>query len=104
MRLFWYGGVEVSIINSFTIWKETNGSDMLKLFRLDLADEMIGKYCGRKDPGRRRDDERYVGRHFPIYYANTTRYCKAKCGTRPSYVCDKCDVFLCPRCFKGYHT
>ena len=105
MRLFWYG-VEVSIVNSFTIWKETNGPELLKFFRLDLADEMIQKYCGRKEPGQRRTDldERYVRRHFPIYHANTSNYCKAKCGTRPSYVCDKCKVFLCLDCFKKYLT
>ena len=106
MRIFWYG-VEVAIINSFVIMKEVNGEMLLKEFRLDLAEELIEKHCGRSDVGRRRaiNRERFAGKHFPEHRPNTTKYCKMSCGKRPSYVCDKCNVRLCAApCFKKYHT
>ena len=50
--LFWFL-LDVSIINSFILYKETVDKPMSHLqFQLQLSEELIGRFCARKKAGR----------------------------------------------------
>ena len=50
--LFWFL-LDVSIINSFLLYKETVEKPTSHLqFRLQLSEELIGRFCARKKAGR----------------------------------------------------
>ena len=75
--------------------------------RLILADETFETACFRTAIGRHSTEEaeRYAGRHFPEFFQNKTKYCRAKsCKSRPSYRFDRCKVLCAAQCFRKYHS
>ena len=114
--IFWFL-FDVTIINAFILKQFALASGRkrlpLKDFRVQLAKELIGDYCSRKQLGRPRvlppattSEKRQLPQHFPRKAAKgrcrichthyTTWYC-AECGLR------FCHTGADSDCFVGYH-
>lgn len=130
VKIFYYL-LDASVVNSYILYKVTNdlhdpkASKFTHLqFRSALANQLIGDYTSRKQPGikpkliNRKLNKKNgkvmvtdfykiqnLGDHQPI--KGTCRRC-AYCSTkikpkRSSILCKKCDVALCLNCFEPFH-
>lgn len=111
--VFWFL-FDVTIVNTFILKQFAPGSgrrrQLLKAFRVQLARELIGDYCGRKQPGRPRvlppattSEIRQPPQHFPrkatkgrcrkCHAHYTTWYC-AECGLRFCHTGTDTDCFM----------
>lgn len=119
-RIFYYL-VDLAIVNSFVLWKMQQPVQMQSktdqlTYRLKLARQLIGGYCGRKNPGRTPHLFRKsvpnevrlagVGLHMPVTHKNNRR-CKScsakKIEKRTRITCSSCKVPLCAECFQKFH-
>ena len=123
-RVFTYI-VEAAALNAFVLFEHahTNSRKDYLTFRLALAEELVGPFCSRSQPGRRRSSQqgRLDGRSHLPEYVNIKRDCvvcmevrKRQRLSRKEFrheskiKCQSCDVFLCVakdrNCFLKYHT
>lgn len=126
VRLFWYF-VDLTIINSFIIYKEKNlqPSLTLKKFRLRLTEQLVGHKLSSLKGRKRVDSERDISSrkpqvnlekrqsqssHMPVYITSKRRC--VQCSTnnnqvRCQWICKTCNVPLClsstKNCFLSYH-
>lgn len=113
-RVFFYL-IDRSIYNRFVVEQESpnHGKRSQKLFRIDLAKQLIGTFCSRRKRGRPSDEHllaRHVERHFPDFLPTNKKgkrkesRCKVCKTKKTSYFCPDCDVGLCAApCFRLYH-
>ncbi|XP_051167624.1 piggyBac transposable element-derived protein 4-like [Leptopilina boulardi] len=124
LRLFWYF-VDVTVVNSFIIFKNENSQSTLTLkeFRLQLVEKLVAQ--AKPAPRGRKRKQRTVNAHKPKVSLTKRqsesahmpenlgdfRRC-ANCSTREkpkrtAWVCSTCDVPLClsssQNCFLEYH-
>ena len=110
--------VDVSVVNSYILHRETPHASKLTLkeFILELSSELMSSYCSRKRSAQSSPDAppsaRFCGRHFPSRNGKLgqCRICsKDGIRRRVVYSCLECDpkgpVFLCAEpCFRLFHT
>lgn len=129
LKIFYYL-IDSAVVNSYVLYKTTLNLSQNKTkpmshlsFRSILADELIGNYCNRKQPGRKsscvvtkakKKSGRVVKKslnisdsfeHLPI--RGTCRrcaYCSSKKNVKRSRIeCKECKVSLCLECFLPFH-
>ena len=109
--IYWFL-FDVAIINSYALYKnyrtnDTAGTLSLKLYRLKLADQMIGSYNSRKGPGRTAaivaPNPRTSLIHVPVKKKQDEKtrrgpcflYAKSNIRKDTSWQCKGCLVWLC---------
>ena len=118
-RIF-YDLIDRTIYNSFVLEQESthHAKRSQKLFRIDLAKQLIDNFSSRRKRGRPSDEHflaRHIERHFPDFLPTNAkgkrleRRCKVCYDggkvKRTSYYCPDCDVGLCAghrKCFCVY--
>ena len=113
MRLAWYL-LDCAIVNAFKYHEALAGRMKIaqnqREFREQLRDELIAGHCYRKQMGRPAapsESLRYDnGKHLIIEHnERLSRVCAGSvCSTRTFYLCQRCAVHVCVRCFAAYHT
>lgn len=119
--VFWFL-VEVCILNTYQMYRYTGCTGKVlstfKDFRVELAKELIGSYCGRKRRGRPLSvlpphmDRQFTLAHFPMKQSKgRCIYCQRN-GQRKetTWFCRGCNMRLCHTgidttdCFIKFHT
>ena len=116
-KVIFFRSVDISIVNAWILHRQSPLHEPLSQleFRLQLAEELIGDFTSRKQPGRPSLEQRLVGKHFlekgvSQKCAVCVRTYKSKKMRRPrdsSYWCVDCQppVPLCiDPCNKIWHT
>ena len=125
-RLF-FGFVDMTIVNSFVVYKETNACNISFFdFKREVAQGLLtlGSSCKASTPKRRRIDYSIprsvrlvnVGVHFPTFESSKAKSQRVRCEvcskkgvqSRPASRCTQCNVYLCcnssKNCFYEFHT
>lgn len=122
LRIFFHF-LNVSIINSWILYKEQCSSIPLLQFKASIAWTMlqIGKHDAskrgrksliqtptppkqRKKVKQRVPDVQYDGiKHYPVK-KQASRCDDDSCTSRTRYLCQKCNFPVCPECMESYHT
>ena len=123
----WYKKVflyllDVTLVNSFLLYKQLGGSETFNSFRLMLAKEILEMrtpnlpdYRNRVRQARLPSSGRLSGKHFPaqipitgsraVMYKRCYVCLRNRVRKTTKIMCDKCEIPLCAiPCFKIYHS
>ena len=118
--------LDVSVVNAFLLAKSSDPTTTNKLFRIHLAEQLCGSYCGvsttssthifrKRVNGDALEASKHirldmVGRHMPVSNGKQDRckLCASKHQRHTSTIkCSTCDLALCinsaRNCFREYH-